>query len=333
MLVGLPAGVLLLALEIAARGGFKLTGTPVPSWAIVETICVLASLGLLAACSAQAAQRRADGWQDFAGPSPFVLIATQQAIVTALGLPLSAALDQFDVSTDSAVGLLFVVPLYLATYFGLVYAFGVRTRALTWSDVVHPRRLSPDLGDWTPVALAERIGWRAPTSRLRRWLKGPLGDFLLAACCLVPVMIATGLTNVVLLTVLGLGQTDLQSEVPANPGLIEKLITLVAIAVAIPIGEEVFFRGYTTNAWARSMNRNQALLRAALFFAFIHVINTDNTDAWLSLRAAAFNFGARVPVALVLCWLYLRRRSLVASVSLHGLYNGLIVLLSIVVTT
>ncbi len=117
-----------------------------------------------------------------------------------------------------------------------------------------------------------------------------------------------------------------------HPSAVDGVITFISIAILIPIGEEVFFRGYVTNAWARSLSRPSALLRAGLFFAFIHVINTTNTDFGTSLRVAAFNFGARVPVALALCWIYMRRRSLIASISLHGCYNGLIVLISFLAT-
>jgi membrane protease YdiL (CAAX protease family) len=102
------------------------------------------------------------------------------------------------------------------------------------------------------------------------------------------------------------------------------------VAVIAPAGEEVFFRGFTTNAWGRSIGRNSAILRASLFFAFIHILNTvgASTDASVSWRVALFNFGARVPVAFALTWLYMRRRSILASGTLHAAYNGLITLIS-----
>jgi membrane protease YdiL (CAAX protease family) len=328
LLLGLPAGLLILAFEIATRGGFRLQHTPIPPWAIVEIVSIVATLGLIAAAYAQAAQRRADGWRDFAGPSPFLLGAAQQATVLALGIPVASLLDQMNVNTDTAVGTLILVPVYLASYFGLVHFLGVRTGAMTWRDILHPRRLAPDLDDWTETRFATERGFRPATSRLRAWLRGGLGDLLIAAALLIPVMVATGLTNSALLAVLGLHSSDLQSDVPMNPTSIDRLITFVSLAVLIPIGEEVFFRGYSTNAWGRSLRPASALTRAALFFAFVHVVNTQNTDILVSIRAATFNFGARVPVALALCWIYMRRGSLVASASLHGLYNGLIVLIA-----
>lgn len=328
LLIGLPAGLLLLAFEIASRGGFKFGEMPVPAWVVVEFVGIAAALGLAAGASAQSAQRRADGWRDFAGPSPFLLAAAQMATVLSLGLPVAALLGRLDVDTESAVGTLLMVPVYLASYFGLVHFLVVRGGATTWHDVVRPRHLSPDIDDWTDDRLAVERGWRPPISRLRAWLRGPLGDVLLAGSVLIPVLIATGLTNSALLAVLGLNQSDLQSEIPAHPTLVDQALTFLSVAILIPIGEEVFFRGYATNAWGRSLSPTSALVRASLFFAFIHIVNTQNTDFAVSLRVAAFNFVARVPVALALCWIYMRRRSLVASVSLHGFYNGLIVLIS-----
>ena len=70
-------------------------------------------------------------------------------------------------------------------------------------------------------------------------------------------------------------------------------------------------------------------MRSSLFFAFIHVLNTSTTDPALFWRIALFNFGARIPVAFVLTWLYMRRRSILASGMLHASYNGLITLLSL----
>ncbi len=326
--LGLPAGLALLAYDVASSSGFRFGSTSIAPTVLLELVSLVAALGLIAAAMAQTEQRRADGWRDFAGPSPFLLLAAQQASVFAVGLPVAALLRSANITTDSAAGLAAVVPVYLLTYFGLVHLLGVRPGAMTWRDIIHPRRLAPDPTEWTAASLPARSAWQPQISRLRRWMRGSLGDFLLAACFLIPVTMASGITNFTLLTVLGLHQTDLQSEVPMARTIVDNVIVFVAVAICIPIGEEVFFRGYVTNAWARSLSWNSALLRAGLFFAFVHVVNTDNADVWTALRAAAFNFGARIPVALALCWIYMRRRSLVASISLHGLFNGLIVLLT-----
>jgi membrane protease YdiL (CAAX protease family) len=107
------------------------------------------------------------------------------------------------------------------------------------------------------------------------------------------------------------------------------LIAILAVAILVPIGEEIFYRGFATNAWGRSLSRNSVMLRAAFFFAAVHIINVTSTDAGLSLKAALFNMTVRIPIAIALTWIYMRRRSLIASATLHGSYNGLIVALGI----
>ena len=114
---------------------------------------------------------------------------------------------------------------------------------------------------------------------------------------------------------------------PRSSTGLDPWIAILAVAVIVPIGEEVFFRGFATNAWGRSLGRNSAILRAALFFAFVHILNVSSSEPGLALRMAAFNFGARIPVAIALTWLYFRRRSILASGTLHASYNGLIQLI------
>jgi membrane protease YdiL (CAAX protease family) len=146
---------------------------------------------------------------------------------------------------------------------------------------------------------------------------------------LAPVVFASGVLNLALAMILGLTTRDLSSPLPTSTNGLDPWITLLAVAVIVPIGEEVFFRGFATNAWGRSLARKSAILRAALFFAFIHILNVSSTEPGLALRMAAFNFGARVPVAVALTWLYFRRRSILASGTLHASYNGLIQLIAI----
>ena len=57
-------------------------------------------------------------------------------------------------------------------------------------------------------------------------------------------------------------------------------------------------------------------------------MNTATTDVGVFWRVALFNFGARIPVAFALTWLYMRRRSILASGALHAAYNGMITLIS-----
>jgi membrane protease YdiL (CAAX protease family) len=332
LLLGVPGIAALLALVLASDVDTKVAFASASPALILEIVCLVASVGLVAAALAQGRQRRADGWTDFAGPSPFLLILAQQAVVTALGLPIAALLVSAGIGTDSATGTLLLIPAYLVAYFGLVYVAVVRPGAMTWRDVVFPRRLAPDPDRWTVADIPPRNP-AAPGSRWqlpRGATDGLVGDALVGLAILIPVLIASGLLDQALVAVLGLDPRDLAQEVPGGPlSTLDRLFTLLSVAILIPIGEEIFFRGFATNAWGRSLGRGSTILRAGLFFAFVHVVNVQpDTDATILLKAAIFNFAARVPVGLALCWIYLRRRSLVASVTLHGSYNGLIVLLT-----
>jgi membrane protease YdiL (CAAX protease family) len=327
--VGLPGLLALLFLEVAPRMGWKLGLASLPALILVETICAVAAVGLILSAIAQSRQRRADGWQDYTGPSPFLVMAALLAVVTGLGEPLASLLKTAGVDTDSATGTLLLLLVYLGSYVGLVHFLAVRTGALTWRDVMRPRRLAPDPDDWASATPLPAFGGPAALPTTDSQSRGRIGDVLLALAMLLPIAIASGIVNQALLLVLGLKTSDLSSPVPTSARGLDPLIAIFAVAVIVPIGEEIFFRGFATNAWGRSLGRNSAILRAALFFAFIHVLNVTSTEPGMALRTAAFNFGARVPVSIALTWLYFRRRSILASGTLHASFNGLIQALSL----
>ena len=94
-----------------------------------------------------------------------------------------------------------------------------------------------------------------------------------------------------------------------------------------PVWEEAFFRGFMTTAWARTAGPRAAIVRGAVFFALIHVITLGGCDFGSAARVAFIAFVIRLPVGLVLGWVFLRRRTLVAPVVLHAAYNAIPVLL------
>ncbi|MFI5259500.1 MAG: CPBP family intramembrane glutamic endopeptidase [Candidatus Limnocylindrales bacterium] len=332
LVVGLPGIAALLFYLVGIRAGLKLDSGPVPPWLIVESVSVLAAVGLIGWAIAQARQRRADGWRDYAGPSPLLTSGALVAIITAIQVALGHILKDLNVDVNSAPATLVLILLYLVVYVSLVHFLAVRTGALTWHDIVRPAHLAPSSDDWTSSSPgSEPAAEPAPaiTSLRSRVTGGRLGDILIPLAMVIPLMIVSSVFEAAMLLVLGLHATDIATEIPPPTSDLDRLLSLVAIAVLVPIGEETFFRGFATNAWGRSLSRNSAILRASLFFAFIHVMNTQaGNDGGLALRAAIFNFGARVPVAIALSWLYTRRRSILASGILHGGFNGLITLVS-----
>ena len=333
LVLGVPGLAALLLYLIGVSAGFKLRTGVLPAWLVLETGAVVAAIGLIAWSVAQARRRRADGWLDYNGPSPFLVVGALLAVTTALELPLTVALRALHVDTESAFATLLLTLVYLATYVGLVHFLGVRVGALTWHDIARPQRLAPSPDDWG--SSEPRLGWTGQSDEpARSWRSrvrgGRVGNILVPLAFVVPLMLASNLLSLAMLLVLGLRNSDISAGTPTPTDGLSRALLLVAVAIIAPAGEEVFFRGFATNAWGRSISRNSAILRASLFFAFIHVLNTVgvSTDAGVSLRVAIFNFGARVPIAFALTWLYMRRRSILASGTLHAAYNGLITVIS-----
>jgi len=329
--LGLPGIAALILYMIGVRAGFELETGPLAPWLIVETVSIAAAVGMIGSAVAQARQRRVDGWQDYNGPSPLLTLGALLALVTALELPLEVVLKSMSVDLESASATLAVVLVYLGAYVSLVHFLSVRTGAMTWHDVVSPARLAPSSDDWTGPGPAPgwRPNWAGAIGSWRSQVSGSrMGNVLVPLAMVLHLLIVSYMASALLMVGLGLHASDISPEIPTPLGNVDRLLTIVAVAIVAPIGEEIFFRGYVTNAWARSVSRNSAILRASLLFALVHVANVTTTVGSVSWRVALFDFGARIPVAIALTWLYMRRRSIIASATLHAGYNGAITLIA-----
>ena len=103
---------------------------------------------------------------------------------------------------------------------------------------------------------------------------------------------------------------------------------MLAAAIIAPIGEEAFFRGFALSAWLRDLGERPALIRSALFFAFVHILNirVSAEQASEGLGQAILEFAVILPLGLALGWLFLRR-GIVASIAGHMAYNGFLLAL------
>jgi membrane protease YdiL (CAAX protease family) len=319
-LLGLGTLIAILAAGYAGIAG-GVSGPAAVS--VFELALVPLSVGLAAASLAQGSQRRADGWLDYFGPSPFLVVLAWLSLSLAAELVVVAALDFVGINLATSVETLLVLLLNLGCYGALVHIVAVRPGALSWRDIVRPRRLAPDPSDWS-----FSNAWSAPAGEAGAGAKALGGDIALGLALAIPVLIATLVFAGILAVILGVQSTDVSEPIPTLfPGW-DLWITLLSLAVVAPIGEEIFFRGFATNAWARSLKRNDAIIRAAVFFACIHIINlVGAVDTDVFIRAAILAVAARIPVAWLLAWIYTRRRSIFASMALHGAYNGTLVLL------
>ena len=107
------------------------------------------------------------------------------------------------------------------------------------------------------------------------------------------------------------------------------LFNLMSAALIAPLGEELFFRGFTTTAWARTYGARSAIVRGAVFFALAHVATMFDASFGEGAQRAVYSFVALLPVSLALGWLFLARRSLWAPIGLHATFNALQVVLAV----
>jgi membrane protease YdiL (CAAX protease family) len=288
-----------------------------------ETSLIALAAGLWSAAIAQSRQRQADGWEDYFGPSPLLATGLLVALSGAVATPLGEVMDLLGLEMASSVELLLALLVNLACYAGLTHLLGVRTGALTWSDITRPQHLAPTRQDLLSAFWSVA---RPATTRLRRTAR----EIGLGAGLAVPAMIGTLFLAALVMSLLGLRDVQPSGDSYEILTDFDFWIILVSLAVVAPIGEEIFFRGLITNAWARSLARKEALLRATVLFASVHILNNevDPNALGLTLRLAAMAVVVRLPVAWLLCWTYTSQRSIIASISLHGAYNGGLVLLS-----
>jgi membrane protease YdiL (CAAX protease family) len=93
-----------------------------------------------------------------------------------------------------------------------------------------------------------------------------------------------------------------------QPGVLLLAFVLV-VAVAAPIGEELFFRGFVFNVLRHRMKETSAVWLSAALFALLH--------------ASAKNFLPILVIGVLLARLYARTGSLWSCVMMHGTFNFL----------
>ena len=142
------------------------------------------------------------------------------------------------------------------------------------------------------------------------------------------VAIAAAIIGGVIARLLG---TDAPVVVPTPQAAPEILMVAVAAALLVPIGEEVFFRGYAMTAWMRDLGTRKALIWTTVFFALIHLVNIEvpadsGFDGFIAgAKQAILQLAIITPVGLALGWLYLKR-GLLAAIGGHAAFNLLGVL-------
>jgi membrane protease YdiL (CAAX protease family) len=261
---------------------------------------LILSIGLVAGAGGQAIERRSRGTLPYPGPSPFLLFAAAIPVSFLGVVLLGFGFEATGIPIDGPFAPLASVIVQALVYIGLIRLLVVDTGGLSWADMGIRR---PDMR-----ALRE-VGYGA------MWAGG-------AILATIPVAIVLSLVLPVLPT----------SPLPRTGELSGLLVNLAAGAIVAPIGEEIMFRGLATTAWTRGMGERRGLIRAALFFAFAHVLTIGGTSAGPAIALALAAFVGRIPVSLILTWLFVRHRSIWVPLGLHATFNALLLVLAEVVT-
>jgi membrane protease YdiL (CAAX protease family) len=285
-LVGWIASVMGLAVLVVS---FLSAGSAAARWLFLGGLVVL-TLGIFAAAGSQAVERSKRKDLAYRGPSPvlaFILVVP----VTLLGiLVVLAPLSALGLDARSPAATTVSLALTMLVYAGVIRLLVVGPGALSW----------PDMGMVRPSGTAAR-------------------DLLLGAMFAVPVLAVT----LLLAGVLSRFLQPAPSALPAAGDALGLVLNLVSAAVLAPIGEELFFRGFATTAWARALGIGPAVVRGAVFFAIAHVVTLFDTSFAEGAQRALFSFVGLLPVGVALGWLFLRRGSLYAAIGLHAAFNGI----------
>jgi membrane protease YdiL (CAAX protease family) len=244
-------------------------------------------VGLAAAAGQQLIARRTRPAEQYHGPAPLILFFLQFALVNAislviyvLGVPLDA----------SPVGFLAAAIVLLVGYILVVWLFVVHAGALSWREIVRAQPLH-----------AGRVA----------------SDLAIGGATMFGVAFVAGILGTIVANLLG---TEAPNVVPAPTTSTEILMVALGAGILVPIGEELFFRGFSLTAWLRDLGERSALIRVTVFFALVHIVTLSSDTFIGGVKQAILVLVVIGPVGLALGWLYLRR-GLVASIGGHAAFN------------
>jgi membrane protease YdiL (CAAX protease family) len=277
--------------------------------ALAISLLVL-SLGLIGLSGASALQRFVDtpesSWR---GPGPLAIFwsALSLAILApSVLLLLFAPFGGFAQLDAAPATLAIALCTNLATTLAVALIV-VGTGAVRWSEIAGEHRIvSPNL------PAADRRG-------------GALGDVAWGLALTVPIVVAAALFSALLIQSTGAVP---DSPLPPSDGSSALLFNLLSAVIVAPIGEEILYRGVIAQAWGRQSGARRAIVFSAIVFAFAHTLAIGGESVGDALAVAGVAFAIRLPLGLALGWLWVRRRSLLATIVLHAAYNALLVLAS-----
>jgi membrane protease YdiL (CAAX protease family) len=159
---------------------------------------------------------------------------------------------------------------------------------------------------WRELGMPERIS-----------IGGVFEDVMVATSTMLLVAFVAALGGGVLARLLG---AEAPEVVPLPTEPLELALVALGAGLLVPIGEELFFRGYALTAWLRDRGPRSALLRSTVFFALVHILTITSATFDEGVRQALLVVSVIGPVGFVLGWLFLRR-GLIAAICGHATFN------------
>ena len=287
--VGSVMGLAVLLVSLLASGSGS------ARWLFLAGVVVL-GLGVIAAAGSQAIERSRRLDLPYRGPSPVLAFVAAIALTLILVVIVLAPLTALGVDAATPAATTLSLVLTMVAYVVVVRLLVVGPGALSWLE----------------------MGVRRPDPAAAR-------ELLFGALLALPLLVVT----VTVSLVLGAFLERTPSPLPTARDVGGLLFNLVSAAIIAPIGEELFFRGFATTAWYRSLGAAApAIIRGALFFSLAHVLTQLDESFAIGAQRALFSFLALLPAGVALGWVFLSRRSLYAAIGLHGTFNGIQVVLA-----
>jgi membrane protease YdiL (CAAX protease family) len=269
---------------------------------------VLIGIGGIALSGASALQRSVDtpvaGWR---GPGPLAIFWTAITWALLAQMLISALLSALGVATALTTPL-GVLVLVTASNLATVLAIGlvvVGSGAVRWRDLI----LATSASSPSTLPQPDRRG-------------GFVGDLFWGVALALPILTAAGLLATLVMNVTGLSAPVV---LPPAMSAVDMAANALTAGLIAPIGEELLYRGVIAQAWARQSSARRAILFSAIVFAFAHTLAVVGTSVGDGVSLAAVAFVVRLPLGVALGWLWIRRRSLLATIALHSAYNLVIV--------
>jgi membrane protease YdiL (CAAX protease family) len=256
---------------------------------------VVLTLGLSAGAGSQILERRDRHPDRYRGPSPLLVFFVYFFVLALLGLVLTST-GVVDPATPW--GFLAIGLLQVLGYVVVVWLFAVRSNALSWGQ----------------------MGWPTWSGRALLPILRAIG---VAIGVVLPATFAILVLSGLLATVLGV---EAPGVLPTTRSSLEALAVAAVAALFIPIGEELFFRGFALTAWMRDLGPRNAIIRSSLFFALVHTVNISTDQFDEGLGQAILQTAAILPLGLLLGWLFVRH-GMAAAIAGHVTYTSVLLFL------